>query len=1672
MRLVGPDGYEYSLEELNNLQATEKPWYQKILPSGGASQLDSSNYSRSEALAQTYGTYSQINPDQEAQDRQTAQTLGLPQSIVNATPEVRKEAISQAQSQNNAPQDWGKFTADNPYTSKYLSDPQYMAIAHDDINNLAEHESILTTMGKSVRLRELEQQRGEIGNTLFLSGSKVEDLSDLEKERLSRIDEEIKQLQPQIPTSTWSARGLASAIAGFAPSLKTAARYSYAGAAAGAATGLLGGPAAEVTVPAAMLAGAGAGFKTGFNLDLAATASGNRYLDEVQKNVAPLNAALGSAVTGAATYGLSYAQVGKWMKIPESTGLKQIGLTAAEQALIGAGFTGADIAGQKIAEKDWSIKQEDLQAMVEGGINMIPIGLALSVPGHAVSGLSRLSQIAEESKTRQRSPEAYAEFVNSQAGEVSISGLELATYLETQKPEQARAIAERLKINDNDLAEAITTGGEVKVGLGNFLTIDKQHQEALLQDVRVGDHPTEREIQQYKEELKQVAESQQKTTEPAHPEQRGSIAEELGLSETTQKAKAEQERIIAERENAEKDISIKQKIDSAIKEAQKEVEAKVASEPLYRAMDSIDVQLFSKLKNGVKEIAQKYTEGKLTEKQKVHFEIVAESHGFTSGDELAKRIKGSRVKSDEVKTRLNYMAEQMKREELGDKKTVTDQAEFNAVKLESVSHEAAALRGMARGEHIKIAREKDVADAVSKFKDAEAALLVEIQKAKGDAKIQELKNKLEELKRSHADELKQLKKEQKTQQEHDSKLAKEWLKSEDVSQRIGRQAQIGIKAALEYAREVIAGKPISEAIAYGKYMSQARNAARLAEKAYRAGKYEEAARYKNQEMVNHALVLEAVKVKKEFDQINGYLKEQQKSDIKTWKKEEHFNQAADLLTRFGYDRSPINKMETLDQWAQRMSDKMDTVSIADWLLSDTTSNPQKLTLQQLTDVKNAIANIKHIAQTEDKFFRLFDNAAMNEKINEAKTLLADKPDVYTPEVGFDERSIKAGYFYSLKKVTSFLWGLDGKDFGFFYKLIYEKPYDAQNALGRRMSKLKEMLDSAYSAYSKKERAKLGSEKVFYDELGVSITKEQLIQIALNAGNKSSKDVLFSKAPVGLEKSALWRGTPEQNEIAIMKFLGENLDKRDWGFIQNTWGAVNSLFPDADARHKEMSGFSMEKIDAVPFNVTLADGSTIALRGGYYPLKQDPRSLRVAEVTGEEPLYTGKAANMFIGTDKGYTYSRTGATYPIKLTSDTTFQHLSEVAHDIEFRPVITDLRRLILNKDFADLIKQKTGLEGYALLKEFISSSANSRTEASRLASDWMDKSAEYLRNRVVVAQLMGRLGVVLQNFANPLLYGKAVEGFSHTDAAIAFFKRGIFDYWPKLVTGNAGKIRDFVLNNSQFMKDKTKTPDWILHEVKKEDSPIVEFFTMLLAESDNLTNFPMWMEAYEKKINTGATHHDAVMYADILIDRATGSGRKIDTPQILRTPGVKRTLAMYKTFMLTQYNTWAIERQIFLKDKDVMRVVTQVAAKWWLFTLGSALFSGKINFNDDPEKILKNMVAEIISYPLGFLPVLGDMGQVVVRQMAGIKSFNYRVTPLESAAYDVIDVFSTTKKAIKGDKDIADVLESASKVTAYKYKYPDQFNDWFWNAYDMLVNDMEFKAEDIMKRRPKKERN
>jgi len=336
----------------------------------------------------------------------------------------------------------------------------------------------------------------------------------------------------------------------------------------------------------------------------------------------------------------------------------------------------------------------------------------------------------------------------------------------------------------------------------------------------------------------------------------------------------------------------------------------------------------------------------------------------------------------------------------------------------------------------------------------------------------------------------------------------------------------------------------------------------------------------------------------------------------------------------------------------------------------------------------------------------------------------------------------------------------------------------------------------------------------------------------------------------------------------------------------------------------------------------------------------------------------------------------------------------------------------------------------------------------------------------------MFRMSTLIQNAANPLLFGQNVEGFGYSNAVNAVLRHGVAGYWsnPTGIYRDGMTYREFVFWKSRFMADKLKTPDFTLHELQEsgKESAIVKFSGQLLAETDNLTNIPMWVEAYETQIAKGASEYEAIRFSDTLIDRTTGSGRKIDTASLLQKRGAIGFFTMFQSFMNVQLNTFMRETRIAIDQKEYGRYAAYIGARMILFTVASAMLTGS---GGDPEKdkdkYLQKWASEILSYPIRLFPVIGDMVKPAIDYAIGVKSFGYRMSPVQSQVENMqrlSSIFASDKKTP------AEKAEAASVVAAFVWPYPDQFNDWFFNLWD-IQNGMEAKPVDLLKRRPKKER-
>lgn len=1059
----------------------------------------------------------------------------------------------------------------------------------------------------------------------------------------------------------------------------------------------------------------------------------------------------------------------------------------------------------------------------------------------------------------------------------------------------------------------------------------------------------------------------------------------------------------------------KAEIRAEIERVTPQIEEETAKEPVYLAMEELRKQSGG---GNPRSVANEYLKKLTNSSQDMFFKLIAEQFGFTSADHMMKKIMDSKDWKNEVKERIDQ-------------------------------HIQDTFGDIYERKHIL-------------YQEAEKAMFNEDGATLLAVENQILLEKLGKV------------------------LTREEQRKETIRQR---------ETASMIAQDAIAKMPVNKAMNFKPFMTAYRRAAEKSRAATIKGDYVTAQKEKEIQLYNHAMVMESLKARREFERIGRFFSREKSAGKDTWRKEQHFIQAGALLQRIGYGRKdydPTAKSESLSQWADRMNEVMDSVDIADWIVNE--NGPlefRKLRISDIQDIENALRNIKKVAQTEDEFLVLENKQNIAETIDEAEKRLANKKNVYVPqaEEGDTEknRGFRRGAFRSVEKITTLLGELDSwKDFGFFHELIYDRVYKQQNELSNMMHELRKAEQENTDKYYTKEEQKALWKETYYPELGISVSKRFLLEMASHTGTKTNQKALFGAVPVGLEGSSLWvkqQNSKDRIDAAIssnrvMEFLQNHLTEKDWQWVQAGWDNIHTLWPKANEMHKQQTGFSMKKVDAQPLYVTLSDGRELELRGGYYPLKEDSRARDIADKRAAQSagLYTENMQLFMPKTSTGYTKERSNVAYSVDLNPSNRYRHMQSVAHDIAFRPVITDLRRLITNDRFRKLMERKIGPEGYAAIKDFIAAAARPETKASSVGEKTIDTVANVLRERAIIATMMFNAKTLLQNFANPLLYGRVAEGFGYGDAANAFINRGLFGYWAKGISDReAFRLeREFVFSKSAFMRDKMETPDFILHEfqnqMKGDESKIVKWGSMLLAETDNLTNIPMWREAYEKKLAAGESEENAIRFADTLIDRTTGSGRKIDTAPLLRGNSMMRLLTMYQTFMNTQLNGWIREFGITIQEKDYTRLAVAVGARFLLFTLASIYLSGDDPEKDD-EKYWVEWANKILSYPMQLIPIAGSLSSTAMGYLLGAQSFGYRLSPIEGQLERISKVFGTVPAVLDGRKPPQALAEAATAAASFIRPYPDQFNRWFWNAFDMVFNDMDPARADFIRRRPKKER-
>lgn len=1082
----------------------------------------------------------------------------------------------------------------------------------------------------------------------------------------------------------------------------------------------------------------------------------------------------------------------------------------------------------------------------------------------------------------------------------------------------------------------------------------------------------------------------------------------------------------------------KQEIEDYRKKVKDTAENNIRGSNLYRAIEllnswkkpeeeSVQAQAGQKYRErtSVKTMAQKYIDGSLTDAQKQKFDLVADSLDFYSGEDLANKIIDKKV----FKKEIDAIVESEVTQKYPDLKN-TDAIREKAIE---------ALHGDRQLE--VMATEREIYRSMLENADARA----------------------------------------KAQRYGQTKA---WL-----------EADIAKQKAEDYLNSI----PVGKLSGISKYITAERMNAIKSLKALQRNDYQEAAGYKQQQMISHSLALGVIKLQKTKDFIDRQFRNILKKKMLSYANQDAFEQSREIMRRFGLIETQERPAVPLEDYLRTLKnaflsddDDGSPVDVADFVTNESFEKPlNDLTMEQYRQLLNSVKNVIHVSASLKKFFRLQKQQDIDETINNladvAKKNLKPRKRPRAVQRRFDNfKNNVSDYLFSLEQIDTVLGRLDGwEDFGPWHDTISSPVREAANNESNLRLDVMGKLRDVWGKYTNKEIKDLFHKKIQVPQFGIDtenpITKQELMAIALNMGNETNRDRIFDTTPVGFYPQFNWSqdGRPEA-DAAIQSVLEEHLNARDWDTVQNLWDVIDSYWPQIKDVHKEVTGFEPEKVDAVPFEVTLHDGSKKSMRGGYYPLVGDPRyseKIAVRELTGQ-PLYEENNPAFKAMTKTSHTKNRVNAKYAVTLNLDIINRHLNDVIHDIAFRPLIYDLRRLISNNNFSDTVKNYTGEPGYRYIKQWVSSVA-SGGNTEKFATDQLSRFIRWANNRVTRTIILGRLSILAQNFSNVFMAPNRVKGFGFNDTLNGFLGRGLLNYWPKTVLNwkAAAEMRNFVFDRSPFMRDRAENPEYTLRDFKgvnvTSKKGISDFLLGLIGASDDMTNIPLWHEAYNKKLNETNDTAEAVKYADLLVYRIVGSGRKYDMAKILRGTDIEKLFAKFYSFWNVEYNNWV--RELGQQGKEPIanapKFMGFVASRLMFVYMGSLLANQLPDPNDTDKRKLGQWVHLFATYPLSFYPFAREIGTMMIDSAMGNYASGYRPAPAASLATDFSRAAGNFSKWAKGDGQTQDLLESVSKIVDFGVGIPYQFDNWFWNAYDYVVNGMAPEFKDFYRRRPHSER-
>lgn len=773
------------------------------------------------------------------------------------------------------------------------------------------------------------------------------------------------------------------------------------------------------------------------------------------------------------------------------------------------------------------------------------------------------------------------------------------------------------------------------------------------------------------------------------------------------------------------------------------------------------------------------------------------------------------------------------------------------------------------------------------------------------------------------------------------------------------------KVARDFAQRLVAKLKVRD-IRPSQYAAAEVKAAKATERAFAKNDLEGAAEQKRNQIINNYATRAAYDAQDEVRRSLTYLR---KFDKKSPGLDaDYYDQIAQILERFDLvaatSLKEIDKRTSLANWLRAQEEAGYKPDIPPAIEAEALRKSYKdMTLEELKGLRDTVQQIEHLGRLKQKLLTAHDQRQFDQIRDEmAYSILKNskgrKADNRTPNTVLGEKLLGLKNFFAAHiKAATWARIMDGgNDGGPVWEYLIRSANDAGNKEVAMRERATRELSALVAPVLEQGRMSKG---IYFEGINRTLNKEAILAIALNIGNESNAQRLMGG---------------EGWTMSQLKPVLDTLSTADWNFVQGVWDYFESYRPQIGEKERRVYGKEPTWIDARALQVQSKDGDLLSLRGGYYPVKYDPRASERAEShsEAEDAKRMLQGAYTSATTRRSFTKERVEEVNgrPLMYSLDGIYNGINEVIHDLSWHEWLIDANRIVKNPKISEAMREAYGAEVHQQFKSWIKDVA----EGDRGAQNAGEKSLAWIRQGVSVSGL----GI---NVMSALL-----QPFGITQSMVRIGNKWVGKGVAKFISDPVG-LNSAISEMSEFMRTRSLTQMRELAELRNRVKGQSETrrnidgaMYALMLRAQQLVDMPTWWGAYEKAIAGGNDQERSVALADQAVIDAQGSGTTKDLSAIERGGPAMKLFTVFYSFMNTSLNmgvsqTMTRDSKVKLAADYLLIYVVPVVL---ISLMKSAFTPGDSDEWDDPKKIALKLLKEEVSYLMGMFFGLREISGIV----------------------------------------------------------------------------------------------